>query len=182
MQLIIPQKAIPARRNMTMIARLITHIDITRDIQRRSTIEVLCGVIIHVRYQAVDVEIRDVRAVPAPCDGCFERCAVLVHLIDRGHVFVHFPARGRQVAAVSRVVLCPRATALFGYGVLGQELQRGEIQQDEVAATVFVECVDGAVDAVEVIGECFAAYLGVGQEGVVAEVVGADPDCVDGIG
>jgi hypothetical protein len=69
-----------------------------------------------------------------------------------------------------------------GRGVLRDQLQRREVQQDEVAGAALVQAVYYVVHAVDIIAERLACDLAVGEEGVVSDVVCADPDGVDGGG
>ena len=68
-----------------------------------------------------------------------------------------------------------------GGRVLREQIQRREIHQDEVPASIGVEGVECRKHAVRVVDQRSAGNLGIGQESAVAKVVCADPDRVDGI-
>lgn len=64
---------------------------------------------------------------------------------------------------------------------MGREVQRRHVLQDEVAAAVIVDALDGVEDAVCVVCDGFVCDLGICDEGVVAEIVGSDEDAVYGL-
>jgi hypothetical protein len=70
--------------------------------------------------------------------------------------------------------------AVGGECVLWKEVQGCEVHDDEVASSVCVQARDLVVHAVHVVFYGFTRDLAVCQEGVVAQVVCADPDGVDG--
>ena len=59
------------------------------------------------------------------------------------------------------------------------QLQRREVHQYEIAASIGVHRVQRLVDTLDVVGDCLAGNLRVGDERVIAEVIGADPDSVN---
>ena len=69
--------------------------------------------------------------------------------------------------------------AVLGLLVLWEQVERCEVHDDKVAATVFVEPADLIVHAVNVVSDSLAGDLAVGQEGTVPKIVGSNPDGVD---
>lgn len=179
MQLIIPQEAIPITD--TNISR---PDNIPRNIQRRRPIQVLPRVSIHIPNQPPDIKIRNIRPRPRIIHTGLKRRPILVNRIDGIHRLEHAVGDLRDVAAgeifLIGEVLGLVEAAVRGVRVLRDEEQRREVEEDEVAGAAGVQRVDDVVHAVDVVGEDFARDLAVGEEGVVADVVGADPDGVDG--
>lgn len=118
-------------------------------------------------------------------DLSLERGPILVDVIDSNDLLQHAARYFREVAAdafalVGPVLIGAHAT-LTRQSVFGGEVQGRSIHNDEVPPAVVVDTLELVVDAVEVGGDVGAGDLLVLDQGVVAEVVGPDPDGVDGL-
>lgn len=118
-------------------------------------------------------------------DLSLERGAVFVDTINSNDLLQH-PARDfRQVTTDAFTLVGPvlvrTYAALTREAVFRGEVQRRSVHNDEVPPAVVVDALELVVDAVEVGGDVSAGDLLVLDQGVVAEVVGPDPDGVDGL-
>lgn len=64
---------------------------------------------------------------------------------------------------------------------MGEKVQRSEVEQYEIPSAVLVEAVNGGIHAVDIILQRLPRKLRIRKKSVVAEVVCANPDCVDGV-
>jgi hypothetical protein len=150
------------------------------DVERRSTVEVLGRVGVDISHQAIDVVVREMRAGIFLGDDGGEGRAVFVYFVQRCHGVLHAVVHIGHVATVGGPVLSGIETALRGELVLWQQVEGCQVQEDEVAAAVLVQAIDGVVDAVHVVRNGLVGALGVGDERVVAQIIGADPDSISG--
>lgn len=118
----------------------------------------------------------------AATDADLDRDLVLEDLVRGRHFLLHALRHGRHVIGLVGPELACRHTLVTGVGVLGHEVQRRVVEEHEVPPPERVESVEGGKHAVGVVGQRGPRRLAVGDEGVVAQVVGADPDGVDGVG
>lgn len=132
-------------------------------------------------YQAINVHDSNLRTREALGDLCQIRRLVLEDRIDQRHVLEHLLADLGDVARLVFPVLRSRQSAFAGQAVLRRQIQRCDVLQDEVTAAVVVDALNGVEDAVGVVDDSGACDLRVGDEGVIAEIVGADEDAVDGL-
>lgn len=181
MQRVKPLKAIGARVNRAIRAsRVRALLSCSSDVERRSAVKVPGRVGVNISHQAVNVVVREMRAGVLLGDDGGERSAVLVHLVESCHRVLHAVVHVRHVATVGRPELSCVEPALRGQLVLRQQIEGRQIQKDEVAATVLVQAVYGVVDAVHIVCNSFVGALRVGDESVVAQVIGADPYSIRG--
>lgn len=148
----------------------------------RGAIEILRRVVINIADQTVHVKQRDVGTLEILLDQHLDWRAVLVDVIHGRHFLGHAVADVGEIVRLVLPVLVWTDTAGVREPVKGRELQRRGVHEDEVAGARVVEAGHLLVDAVGVGGQVGAADLAVGEERVVVEVVGADPDTVDGLG
>lgn len=109
------------------------------------------------------------------------RRLVLEHSVDERHILVHLVADLREIARLVRPVLRSVQSTLTRETILWVQVQRRNILDDEVAAAVRVHSVELVVDALSVVDDVGAGDLAVGDEGVVAQVIGTNEDAVDGL-
>lgn len=64
--------------------------------------------------------------------------------------------------------------------ILRQQLQRGQVQNNKEASADSIEAIQLLVHACHVVRDDVGLWLLVGEEGLVGQIVGADPDGVDG--
>ena len=171
-------------------------VDIARDVERSSTVQVLRWVIVdilhlwrvvsdvHVNvsltstYQVVDVVHSEIRAGIPVLDLHGVRCAVVEDRIDRHDRLEHPAADLGQVAALVLPVLVRSNTAEAGHAVLRSQVQGSHVENDEEASTIRIHPVELVVHAVHVGCDVGACNLFVLDEGRVAEIVSPDPNGV----
>lgn len=85
--------------------------------------------------------------------------------------------QGQIIGLVGPVVVGPHA-AVLGRRTQGCQLQGRQVHEHEVSAATCIDAVEHRVHAVDVIRDGFILDLGVGDKGVVAQIIGADPDRV----
>lgn len=141
---------------------------------------------IDVRHQRVDVKVCNLGAGPGIVHAGFERCAVLVNAVDGCDRLKHAVADLGNVTAGYGFFVGKKLRRIEAAGrrntVLRAEVQRREVHEYEVAGAVAVKSVYGCVHTVYVVDERLIGDLFVGQKSIVSDVVGADPDGVDGAG
>jgi hypothetical protein len=124
-------------------------------------------------YQAMHIINCHCSSLPPLAYHAFIAGLVMEQLVQRARVLSH---RLRRLRLVHRFcLLAPEARAVDAaerrVSIQRCQVKRREIEEDEISAPEFVERVEGGVDASDVVGEGFAEDLGVGEEGVVAQVV-----------
>lgn len=176
MQFIIPHeriRALPPILIRTDCTVQVTMMVERRHVRRGTPVEVRRRIIVNIAHELPHVEQRKFCPGISLCDEDLERRLVLVHVVDRGDVFVHHVCNlglvGRHVGPV--VV---RPDAVDGVvGIEGRQVEGRDVQEHKGPPAGGVDGVEGREDAVRVIGQYFAGDLRVGEEGVDANVVGA---------
>lgn len=189
MQFVVPQK--PIRIRAVRLLHTDRLIDITMVIVPPHTlasshdarpVEVRRRIVVNVRDETVRVENRKVRARVSFRDQHFKGRLVPEHAVHRRRVLVHRLGDLRVVGRlVGPVLVCPDAVQGV-VGVQGRQVQGRRVHQDEHAAPRGVEFVKDVVHARSVVRQHFAPHMAVGHERPDAEVVGADPQRIDGRG
>jgi hypothetical protein len=131
-----------------------------------------------ITYQAIHVHKSKVGPGELFGKKDFVRCAVLVDIIDCSHGLEHTAPDLCDVGRLLRPILSSIETTLAGQSVLRGQLQWCNILQNKVSSPRIVETRELLIDTVNVVRNDFACDLTVVDEGVVAEIVGADPDRV----
>lgn len=154
----------------------------TGNIRRRRPVQILLGVTPDIRNQGINVEVSDFDIVPTLGDLCLKGSAVFEDFVDCGYRFIDFPGDGGDVlAGFVGVEFRSRQTAICRDCVLRQELQRSQIHEHKVPSTILVQLIHSIINTINIILQRLASDLGIGEEGIVAEIVGSNPDCVDGV-
>lgn len=150
---------------------------------RSRRVEVLGRLAVDVLQQAVDVKEVQRRQGPAELEELLEGYAVLEHGVDVGRVLLDLVAvLGHVVLGLGLPELAVAGAAVVRVGVERGQLQGRRVQQHEAPAAGLVDGVEDGPDAVDKVADGLAGRLRVGQEGVKAQVVGADPDRIHGVG
>ena len=132
-------------------------------------------------YQPVDVHDGNVRAGEAVRDFGRVGCFVLKNGIHQRDVLEHLVADLGDVAGLVFPVLGGFKAAFAGKAVLRRQVQGRDVLEDKVAAAVVVDALDGVEDAIGVVDDAGAGYLGIRDESVVAKIVRSDEDAVHGL-
>jgi hypothetical protein len=196
-QLVVPHEAVRAR-----VVGTVHVVGVAGNIERRRTVKVLRWVVVDIgelekreiisgrtgqmgesccTYQTVDVHDSNVRAWELLHDLGQVRRLVLENSVDKRNVFEHLVADLGDVARLIRPILRSFQTSLTRETVLWRQLQRRHVLQDKVAAAIVVDALDRSKNAVGVIGDAGAGYLGIRDEGVVTKIVRSDEDAVHGL-
>lgn len=144
-------------------------------------VEVLLRVVVDIREQRVGVEEGDAGARVAAGDEHFKGGLELENGVDGGRGLVHGLGDLRMVGPLVRPVLVVADAVQRVVGVQRRQLQGRRVHQHESPrARLSVQRVQRRVDAARVVGQHFPGDLRVRQERPDAQVVGADPERVDG--
>ena len=188
MQLIIPEIPIRISSITLLHARLLIHRavvlispDTLPPTPHARPVEIFRRIYVDIRDEGVGVKHGKVSHWVAIGHFDFIGCLVFEDIVDARGELAHRVCDFRVVGRfVGPVLVCADAVV----GVV--RVKRGQVQgngvhEHEVAGALKVEFVKDGVDAVGVVGEDFSGEFAVGEEGGDAEVVGADPEGVDGV-
>ena len=156
-------------------------VDVASHVVRLGAVEVAAGVVVDVSEETVHVHHGEAGAGETVHDLDHVRRAVLVDGVDGHDLLQHAVGDGGQVVLrLGWPVLVVADAALAGQTVEGGQLQGSNVLEDEETRAEVVERLHLIEDAVHVGDKGCARDLAVGDESVDAEIVGADPDTVDG--
>lgn len=109
------------------------------------------------------------------------RRLVLEDSVDQRNVLQHLVADLGDVAWLVEPILCALQAALARQSVLWEQVQRRHILQDEVTAAIVVDTLDSSKNAVGVVHNSSASDLRIGDESIIAEIIGSDEDAVNSL-
>lgn len=182
MQFVIPKEARTRllRVNAIRVILRFTMVVVSGHIRR--SIEQLVRIGNEVVKEAMDVENGKARAGPSVLDQEVRGSAVAEHGIDAGGVLVDLVLVLQDVVGgLVLPELTVESTAKLGEVVQRKLLERNDVEKDKVASASLVHAVEDAKDAVNEARERSTRLVIVTQEGTEAEVVGADPESIDGV-
>ena len=156
-------------------------VDVTSGVVWSSAIEVAAWVVVNVGEEAVHVHDGKVGAWEAVHNLDHVWGAVLVDGVDGDYLLEHAVGDGGKVLLrLGWPVLVVADTTLAWKTVERSKLERSYVLENEEAGAEVVKRLNLVEDTVHVGDEVSAWDLAVGEDSINSEVIGADPDAVDG--
>lgn len=133
-------------------------------------------------HEGVGIKDSNIRAGVPSLKLDLVRRLVLKDTIHGFHILVDAIADFGDVTAFVGIELSRGQASCVGKGILRKQLKRGDIHEHEIPGSVLIQGVERTVNALDIVNDCLAFHLAVGEESIVAQVIGSDPDCIHCLG